>query len=283
MSVYVFAGTHVVEWRYTKDVGVSIGSDTGWVDWVTWSGPILPLASVDDVTVIEPDSGTIAASFTATLSAASVSPVTVDYTTADVTATAGSDYVVAFGTLAFAAGETSKTILVTINGDTMPEPGESFNVNLFGASGVAIADAQGLGTITRLTVFYTATPCRLSTAGGPRAVGDPLAAQQECSLIAVGRCGILATAVAVSINVTAVDATVNGYLRVFPAGTPRPTFSTLNFVAAKTRVNNAVAALGTGARWPSSPARPPAPSTSSWTSTAGSSSATTQQPEVASR
>jgi Calx-beta domain len=250
VSVSVPAGTHVVEWRYTKDVSVSSGSDTGWVDWVTWSGPTLPLASIDDVTVIEPDSGTIAASFTVTLSATSPSPVTVDYTTADVSATAGSDYVAAAGTLTFAAGETSKPLPVTVNGDTTPEPGESFNVNLFGASGASIVDAQGLGTITRSTVFYTATPCRLldSRQASGAWGGTPLAAGQERSLtVGGGACGIPGTALAVSINVTAVDATTSGHLRVFPAGTPRPTSSTLNFVAGKTRANNAVVPLGSGA------------------------------------
>jgi hypothetical protein len=214
---------------------------------VTWSGPALPLVSIDDVTVMEPDGGTTTADFTVTLSAASASAVTVDFAMANVSATAGSDYVAASGTLTFAAGETSKTIPVTINGDTTPEPPESFDVNLFNATGAAIADAQGLGTITRSAAFYTATPCRLldSRAAGPWG-GTPLAAQQERSLTVVGRCGIPATALAVSINVTAVAATTNGHLRVYPAGTPRPTSSTLNFVAGKTRANNAVAPLGAG-------------------------------------
>jgi hypothetical protein len=248
LSLYVPAGTHVVEWRYTKDFIVSSGSDTGWVDRVEWSGPILPVVSIDDVTVIEPDSGTIAADFTVTLSAASASAVTVDYATADVSATAGSDYVAASGTLTFAAGETSKTIPVTVNGDTAAEPGESFNVNLFGASGAVIADAQGLGTITRPAAFYTATPCRLldSRQAAGSWGGTPLAAGQERSLTVRGTCGIPETALAVSINVTAVDATSLGHLRIFPAGTPRPGSSSLNFTAGKTRANNAVAPLGSG-------------------------------------
>jgi M6 family metalloprotease-like protein len=248
MSLYVPAGTHVVEWRYEKDYVWSSGSDTGWVDRVEWTGPALPLVSIDDVTLIEPDSGTTTADFTVTLSVASTSPVTVDYATADVSATAGSDYVAASGTLTFAPGETSKTIPVTINGDTTPEPGESFNVNLFGASGAAIADAQGLGTITRPTGFYTVTPCRVldsRQATGPWG-GAPLAARQERSVTVAGVCGIPATALAVSLNVTAVNATSTGHLRIFPAGTPKPGSSSLNFVAGKTRGNNAVVGLGSG-------------------------------------
>jgi len=249
VSLYITPGTHVVEWRYTKDWWRSSGSDTAWVDRVEWTGPAQPLVSIDDVTVVEPDSGTTTAEFTVTLSAASTSPVTVNYATADVSATAGSDYVAASGTLTFAAGETSKPLPVTVNGDTTPEPGESFNVYLFGASGAVIADAQGLGMITRPSSFYTATPCRLLDSRQPSGPwgGTPLAAQQERSLtVAGGACGIPATALAVSLNVTAVGATAQGHLRVFPSGTLRPTASTLNFGAGVTRANNAVVAVGTG-------------------------------------
>jgi M6 family metalloprotease-like protein len=249
VTLSIPAGTHVVEWRYEKDVSMSSGSDTGWLDRVEWSGPALPLVTIDDVTVIEPDSGTITADFTVTLSAASGSPVTVGYATADVSATAGSDYVAASGTLTFAPGETSKTIPVTINSDTAPEPDEAFNVYLFGATAATIADAQGLGIITRPTSFYTATPCRLLDSrqtSGPWG-GTPLAAQQERGLTVVETpCGIPATAAAVSISVTAVTPTTAGNLRIFPAGTKRPTASTVNFAAGETRAGNAVVSLGAG-------------------------------------
>jgi hypothetical protein len=110
-----------------------------------------------------------------------------------------------------------------------------------------VADAQGLGTITRPATFYTASPCRLldSRQPGPWG-GTPLGAGQERSFTAVGRCGIPASAVALSLNVTAVGATTNGHLRVFPAGTPRPTSSTVNFAVGVTRANNAVVGLGAG-------------------------------------
>ena len=68
--------------------------------------------SISDVTVAEGNSGTTNAVFTVTLSAASASTVTVDYATANGTATAGSDYTAATGTLSFAAGTTSKTMTV---------------------------------------------------------------------------------------------------------------------------------------------------------------------------
>ena len=50
--------------------------------------------------------------------------VSVDYATADGTATAGSDYQAATGSIIFAPGETSKSIAITILGDTQPEQDE---------------------------------------------------------------------------------------------------------------------------------------------------------------
>ncbi|MCW3789900.1 Calx-beta domain-containing protein, partial [Plebeiibacterium sediminum] len=62
---------------------------------------------------------------------------------------ANSDYVeVTTTSLTFAAGETSKTVSVTVYGDAVYEGDESLYVNLSNASGATIADNQGEGTIT---------------------------------------------------------------------------------------------------------------------------------------
>jgi hypothetical protein len=111
-------------------------------------GATLPTLSINDVSVSEGNAGTTTAAFTVTLSAAAAGVVTVNYATADVTATAGSDYVAASGTLTFAAGETTKTVNVTINGDTVVEPNETFGVMLSTANGATLADASGQGTTT---------------------------------------------------------------------------------------------------------------------------------------
>jgi hypothetical protein len=81
------------------------------------------------------------------LSAASGRTVTVAYATAAVTATSGVDYTAASGTLSFAPGETSKAITVSVIGDRLAEPNETFVVNLSGATNSTIGDGQGLGTI----------------------------------------------------------------------------------------------------------------------------------------
>jgi Calx-beta domain/Lamin Tail Domain/WD40-like Beta Propeller Repeat len=107
-----------------------------------------PTFTINDASLAEGDAGTSTATFTVTLAPASNTPVTVDYATANGTATAGSDYQSTNNTLTFNIGETTKQINVTINGDTLVEPDETFFVNLTNATGGAtIGDAQGLGTI----------------------------------------------------------------------------------------------------------------------------------------
>jgi hypothetical protein len=64
-------------------------------------------------------------------------PVTVDYATADGTASERSDYTTAVGTLRFGAGETSKTIDVLVNEDSKTEGNETFTVNLSNPTGGA--------------------------------------------------------------------------------------------------------------------------------------------------
>jgi hypothetical protein len=113
---------------------------------VTGGTPV-PSLSINDVSVNEGNAGTTTATFTVTLSAAAASAVTVNYATADGTATAGSDYATASGTLTFVAGQTTRTVSVTINGDVAVEPNETFAVNLSAASGATLADASGQGTL----------------------------------------------------------------------------------------------------------------------------------------
>ncbi|MGI9104956.1 MAG: lamin tail domain-containing protein [Pyrinomonadaceae bacterium] len=114
--------------------------------------PVTPVLTVSDVTKAEGNTGTTNFDFIVNLSApAPTGGVTFDIATQDGSATvAGSDYVARSLTgQSIAAGASSYTFTVTVNGDTLSEPNEDFFVNVTNVSaGVTVSDAQGRGTIT---------------------------------------------------------------------------------------------------------------------------------------
>src|SRR5207253_3197586 len=130
---------------------------------------------ISDASVLEGNSGTVDAVFTVILAGASSQPITVTFATANGTAIAPSDYVAASGTLTFAVGESSKNIMVKVNGDTLNEPDETFFVNLSNAANASITKAQGVGTIRNddlnaaPTVAIT-SPANGATFGAPATV-----------------------------------------------------------------------------------------------------------------
>jgi Calx-beta domain len=109
---------------------------------------VKPSISVGDVSAAEGNSGTTSVSVPVTLSAASTSTVTVDYATADGTASTGSDYTAANGTLTFRRGEKEKDISISVVGDTSIEPNETLTVTLSNAVNAKIATATATVTIT---------------------------------------------------------------------------------------------------------------------------------------
>jgi 2',3'-cyclic-nucleotide 2'-phosphodiesterase (5'-nucleotidase family)/predicted extracellular nuclease len=135
----------------------------GYATAFTVQGGVTPgtaAVSIGDVSIAEGNSGTKVATFTVTRSDTS-GAFTVNYATQNGTATAGSDYQAASGTLTFAAGgPATQTISVTINGDTNSESNETFAVNLTNlqnTTGTAtLSDASATGTITNddLTRIY---------------------------------------------------------------------------------------------------------------------------------
>ncbi|HMX27508.1 MAG TPA: ExeM/NucH family extracellular endonuclease, partial [Blastocatellia bacterium] len=112
--------------------------------------PLTPTLSINDVTMSEGNAGTTIFTFTVSLnSAAGAGGVSFDIATADGTATtADNDYVAANQAgKTIAAGQTSTTFDVTVNGDTTFEPNETFFVNVTNVSGATLGDGQGQGTI----------------------------------------------------------------------------------------------------------------------------------------
>jgi len=123
----------------------------------------IPQLSINDVTAPEGNSGTSNFVFTVSLAAASTLPVTVQFNTVNGTATAGSDYAATSGTLTFAPGTTSQLITVVVNGDTIDEPDETFQVVLSGANGALLPAAPATGTIVN---DDTAPPISIANATG---------------------------------------------------------------------------------------------------------------------
>ena len=112
-----------------------------------WQFSVLQTLSIINTRLLEGNSGTTNALFQVTLSGTNSQTISVDFATADGTATAPGDYAASNGTLVFLPGETNKTIPVAINGNTINEPDKTFFVNLSNPVGAIIATNQGIGVI----------------------------------------------------------------------------------------------------------------------------------------
>jgi hypothetical protein len=114
--------------------------------------------------------------FTVTLSTPSSLPLTVDFTTSDGSALAGSDYVTRSGTVTFDPGSTSKGILIRTVDDTTIELPESFNVTLSNPTGGVLGTSQATGTIldndTKFYVVNDATTDKTYEYGVNGAAGE---------------------------------------------------------------------------------------------------------------
>ena len=103
-----------------------------------------PTLAIYDVTVTE---GSGSAVFRVSLNTESTEVVTVDYSTFDGTATAGSDYRATGGTLTFEPGDTRKTVTVPVLDDSDVEGNETFKVRLSDARNATLGDQEATGTI----------------------------------------------------------------------------------------------------------------------------------------
>jgi Calx-beta domain-containing protein len=153
--------------RMVLDYG-QVASNRGLLDnLITTDAPGAgPTISIEDANATpEGDSGTTQVTFNVTLSEISASTVTVQWATADDSATAAdNDYETASGTVTFIPGDTSETISVTVNGDTKLENNETFFVNLTNAANASIFDDQAAGTITNDDTEPTISIGDMSTA-----------------------------------------------------------------------------------------------------------------------
>jgi hypothetical protein len=126
-------------------VGATIADDQG-LGTITDNDP-LPFFSTGDCVVTEGNAGSTPCTFTVLLDPVSGRTVTVNYATADGTATAGSDYTAASGIVTFPAGTTQQAVNVGVLGDTVAEADESFDLNLTPGTNANGLDPLGTGTI----------------------------------------------------------------------------------------------------------------------------------------
>jgi len=150
--------------------GATIAKSQGVGTIINDDGLATPGISINNVIVTEGSSGTVNANFTVSLTASSLSTITVNFATADNTATiANNDYVSKSGVVTFTPGQTSQSVSIVVNGDTTFEPNETFFVNLSAPSNASIIAPQGIGTITNDDVIGSADLVLMNTAVGTAA------------------------------------------------------------------------------------------------------------------
>ncbi len=150
-------------------VNATIGSSTG-TGTIRDDDPVSAALSIGDVEGLE-SSGALEFPVRLTGTGRAGTTVTVDYATADGTATAGGDYAETTGTLTFAAGEVRRTIPVPLLDDAVDEPDETFAVVLSNPANATIGDAEAEGRIrdddeTSSSISLTARPPRVSEGDG---------------------------------------------------------------------------------------------------------------------
>jgi hypothetical protein len=124
--------------------------------------------SVSDGRVTEATGSAVSAAFTVTLSAASSQRVTVSYATANGSAVAPGDYAQVAGVLTFPAGATTRTVAVSVKGDALDEPDETFELRLASPVNATLADATG-----QATIVDNDGPPRMTVADSRRTEGNP--------------------------------------------------------------------------------------------------------------
>jgi hypothetical protein len=121
--------------------------------------PNLPSLSINDVQLTEGNTDTKAFTFNVSLSAASSSPVTVQYTTSPDSAKAGEDYITTSGTLTFNPDDPlTQTITVPVIGDTTLEPDETFFLYLGSPTNAKVAGGKAVATILNDDILNNHSP-----------------------------------------------------------------------------------------------------------------------------
>jgi hypothetical protein len=145
-----------------QDLTAALLRDIGWTIINTTPANTVQFA-IASQSLNETPNATAHADVLVTRSGDTSAAATVDYVSANGTASDRSDYMVAIGTLHFAGGETSKTIPVFIVNDSFGEPAETFTLNLTNPNGCTLGSQQ----------TFTVTINSDESANGPNPMKDP--------------------------------------------------------------------------------------------------------------
>jgi hypothetical protein len=208
---------------------------------------LLPSFSIDDVTLAEGNSGTTA--FTFTISKTGAGAASIDYATANGTATAPTDYTaIPTTTLSFASGDASKQVTVQVKGDPVFEANETFTVHLSNPVDATISDADGLGTInnddTQPTVVYVDDDFTGPTGSDPDGAGPAIAIGYDSF-----------RTIQEGVDAVAANGTVNVYAGNYPENVTVP--KSVSLLGPNAAINP-----NTGARVPEAVVRPAVTQTS---------------------
>lgn len=142
--------------KITDATNATISGSNNTVTTTITDNDASPALSIDDVSIVEGNTGTRTATFTITMAAKSARTASVTWATADggeddpdlvPNATAGEDYTSGGGVVTFAPGDLTKTVTVDVIGDATREDDEEFSVVLSAPVAATIADDRGVGTI----------------------------------------------------------------------------------------------------------------------------------------
>ncbi len=142
----LYEATETFTLTLSAPVNASVGAGSGVVS-IADDDP-QPSVSIAGGAVSEGDTGSSPISLTVTLSAVSGQTVTVGYATADGPALSGQDYNAATGTVTFAPGVTTQTVVLSVLGDVLDETDETFTVALSAPVNAMVGGVPATTTIT---------------------------------------------------------------------------------------------------------------------------------------
>ncbi len=133
------------------------------------------------------------------------------------------------------AGTGTGVVIVTLSDNSGPT--RSATIEIAGQPFTLRQAPPGLG-------LHVASPCRVLDTRNGSPAPTPLLAGSVRTFAVSGLCTIPSSARAVAANVTIVQPSQAGDLRIFPAGSPAPFASTVNFQPGQVRANSAILGLG---------------------------------------